>query len=81
MTHAPLRTMGSLSLPHNAPEPEEPTMAQQTKTAFFDSYDAAAKAVRRLEATGIPHDRISLVANNPTRPIRNTRPAPSMKRA
>jgi len=40
-------------------------MAQQTITAFFDSYDAAARAVRRLEATGIPHDRISLVANNP----------------
>ncbi|MET0742416.1 MAG: hypothetical protein ABWY78_03510 [Microvirga sp.] len=40
-------------------------MAERTITAFFDSYEAAAKTVRRLEATGIPHDRISLVANNP----------------
>ena len=56
-------------------------MAQQTITAFFDSYDAAAKAVRRLEATAF---RTTGSASSPTirtRPIRNTRRAPSMKRA
>lgn len=39
-------------------------MANQTITALFDSYDAAAKAVRRIEAAGIPNQNISLVAGN-----------------
>ncbi|MBM6592623.1 hypothetical protein [Microvirga pudoricolor] len=39
-------------------------MAERTITAYFDTYDDAAKAVRRLEATGISHSRISVVANN-----------------
>jgi len=39
-------------------------MAEQTITAFFDTYEAAAKAVRRLESTGVRHDRITVVANN-----------------
>ena len=33
-------------------------------TRLFDSYDAAGKAVTELEASGIPHAAISLVANN-----------------
>lgn len=36
----------------------------QTVTGLFDSYDDAAAAVRKLEASGIPHSDISLVANN-----------------
>jgi uncharacterized protein (TIGR02271 family) len=39
-------------------------MATQTITAFFDSYDDAATAVRKLEGAGISHDNISIVANN-----------------
>jgi uncharacterized protein (TIGR02271 family) len=36
----------------------------KTITAFFESYDDAADAVRRLEAGGIAHRDISIVANN-----------------
>jgi hypothetical protein len=36
----------------------------QTITRLFDDYDDAAAAVRDLEALGISHDDISLVANN-----------------
>ncbi|WP_227383374.1 hypothetical protein [Microvirga rosea] len=39
-------------------------MAQNTITAFYDNYDGAARAVSRLEAAGVPHGDISLVANN-----------------
>jgi uncharacterized protein (TIGR02271 family) len=39
-------------------------VTQKTITAFFDSYDDAAEAVRRLENAGIPHRDVSLVANN-----------------
>jgi hypothetical protein len=39
-------------------------MAERTITAFFDTYDHAAKAVRRLESIGVPHSQISVVANN-----------------
>jgi uncharacterized protein (TIGR02271 family) len=39
-------------------------MADKTITSFFDSYDDAAEAVRRLEAAGIPSSDVSLVANN-----------------
>lgn len=35
-----------------------------TITRLFDSYDDARRAVNELEASGISHDRISLVANN-----------------
>ncbi|RUZ78464.1 hypothetical protein EN943_10635 [Mesorhizobium sp. M7A.F.Ca.US.006.01.1.1] len=36
----------------------------KTVTGLFDSYDDAADAVRELEATGVPHANISIVANN-----------------
>ncbi|QFU15903.1 hypothetical protein [Microvirga thermotolerans] len=39
-------------------------MAQNTITAFYENYDGAARAVSRLEAAGIPHADISLVASN-----------------
>jgi len=39
-------------------------MARNTITAFYDNYDGAARAVSRLEAAGIPHDEISIVASN-----------------
>ncbi|RVC20652.1 hypothetical protein EN879_25665, partial [Mesorhizobium sp. M7A.F.Ca.AU.002.02.1.1] len=36
----------------------------KTVTGLFDNYDDAADAVRELEATGVPHANISIVANN-----------------
>jgi hypothetical protein len=36
----------------------------KTVTGLFDNYDDAAEAVGELEATGIPHSDISIVANN-----------------
>ena len=39
-------------------------MAQQTITALFDRYDEASAAVAKLEAAGVPHSDISIVANN-----------------
>ena len=36
----------------------------RTVTGLFDTYDAATEAVRELEAAGIPHSAISIVANN-----------------
>ena len=36
----------------------------RTVTGLFDSYDAATQAVGDLEAAGIPHRDISIVANN-----------------
>ena len=36
----------------------------QTVTGLFDTYTAAERAVRDLEAAGVPHRDISLVANN-----------------
>jgi hypothetical protein len=39
-------------------------MATRTVTGFYDSYDSATHAVHDLEAAGIPHSDISLVANN-----------------
>ena len=33
-------------------------------TRLFDTYDHASAAVTELEATGVPHNAISLVANN-----------------
>jgi uncharacterized protein (TIGR02271 family) len=39
-------------------------MAGKTITSFFERYEDAADAVRRLEAAGIAHRDISLVANN-----------------
>jgi hypothetical protein len=35
----------------------------RTVTALFDSYDDAVRAVRSLEAAGIPHSDISILAN------------------
>ncbi|MFC4174236.1 hypothetical protein ACFOYU_19665 [Microvirga sp. GCM10011540] len=39
-------------------------MAIRTINAFFDNYDDAARAVRRLEMAGIPNLDMSLVASN-----------------
>ena len=39
-------------------------MTSKTITAFFDSYEDASEAVRRLEAAGIQHRNISLIASN-----------------
>src|ERR687897_332532 len=39
-------------------------MTNKTITAFFENYEDASDAVRRLEASGVPHRDISLVANN-----------------
>ncbi len=39
-------------------------MAHRTINALFDDYDHAAEAIRRLEASDIPHLDISLVAGN-----------------
>ena len=36
----------------------------QAITRLFDNHDQAARAVRDLEAAGIPHEDISLIANN-----------------
>lgn len=38
-------------------------MTMRTLAAMFESYDAAATAVTKLEATGVPHSDISLVSN------------------
>lgn len=38
-------------------------MTMRTLTALFDSYDAAATAVTKLEEIGVPHSDISLVSN------------------
>jgi hypothetical protein len=37
---------------------------KRTVTGLFGTYDAAMKAVRDLEAAGVPHADISVVANN-----------------
>ena len=39
-------------------------MTNKTITAFFENYEDASDAVRRLEAAGVAHRDISLVANN-----------------
>ena len=39
-------------------------MATRTFTHLYDSYDDAVRTVQALEAAGVPHDDISLVANN-----------------
>jgi uncharacterized protein (TIGR02271 family) len=39
-------------------------MTNKTITAFFDRYEDASEAVRRLEAAGISHSNISLIASN-----------------
>jgi uncharacterized protein (TIGR02271 family) len=39
-------------------------MTNKTITAFFDRYEDASEAVRRLEAAGISHRDISLIASN-----------------
>jgi uncharacterized protein (TIGR02271 family) len=39
-------------------------MTSKTITAFFDNYEDASAAVRRLEAGGISHSDVSIVANN-----------------
>lgn len=39
-------------------------MAMRTVTHLYNSYDDAVSVVRALEANGIAHDRISLVANS-----------------
>jgi len=39
-------------------------MAERRITAFFDTYDEAARAVERLEAAHMPDFEISLISNN-----------------
>lgn len=39
-------------------------MTTRTITKLYDGYDDAADTVRDLEAAGVPHDDISLMANN-----------------
>ena len=39
-------------------------MTNKTITAFFENYQDASEAVRRLESAGVAHRDISLVANN-----------------
>ncbi len=36
----------------------------RTVSALYDTYDAASSAVNALEASGVPHSDISIVANN-----------------
>jgi len=45
-------------------------MASRTIARLFDEYEDADHAVRELEAAGIPHDDISIVANNAGNRIR-----------
>lgn len=40
------------------------TLTDQTLTGLFDRYDDARRAVQDLEAAGVPHRDISIVANN-----------------
>lgn len=40
-------------------------MAVRVLTALFEDYEAAAGAVDRLEAAGIPHSEISIISNRP----------------
>lgn len=39
-------------------------MAMRTITRLYDSYEDAAQVVQNLEQAGVPHDNVSLVANN-----------------
>jgi hypothetical protein len=39
-------------------------MSKRTIARLFDNYEDATQAVRDLEAAGVPHDDISLMANN-----------------
>ena len=39
-------------------------MTTRTVTGLFGSYDEAERAVRDIEASGVPHNEISIVANN-----------------
>ena len=61
-------------------------MTTRTITKLYDSYDDAADTVRDLEAAGIAHDDISLMANNAdnryvTADTRRARPARVPERA
>ena len=50
-------------------------MAARAVTALFDDYDAAARAVDKLEAEGIPHGDISIVASDPENRLAGRPPA------
>lgn len=56
-------------------------MAARAITALFDDYDAAARAVDKLEAEGIPHSEISIVANNRSEAPEGTRSGTVVKPA
>jgi hypothetical protein len=47
----------------------------QTVSALYDTYDAARSAVNALEAAGVPHSDISIVANNSESWHRDDRPS------
>ncbi len=52
-------------------------MATRTITALFDDYEAAARAVDKLEAEGIAQDDISIVASDPENRLGGRPGAPS----
>jgi hypothetical protein len=45
-------------------------MAMKTLAALYDEYGDAAQAVASLEAAGIPHADLSIIANSPDEPSR-----------
>lgn len=51
-------------------------MAARAITALFDNYEEAAKAVDRIEAEGVPHDDISIVAQRPGTEAGSAAPPP-----
>src|ERR1700760_2545057 len=48
----------------------------QTLTGLFDQYDDARRAVQDLEAAGVPHRDVSIVANNAAGPHTPSATAP-----
>jgi hypothetical protein len=54
-------------------------MTSTTLTGLYDTYDDAVQTVRDIEAAGVPHSNISMVANNADdryEPVRKTNAAP-----
>jgi hypothetical protein len=52
-------------------------MPTNVVTGLFNTYDAAERAVRDLEAAGVPDADISLIANRAADPVRVVEPEPS----
>jgi hypothetical protein len=51
-------------VPAFTPSQGDCSMTSKTVTGLFDNYDDAKQAVHALEASGVPHGDISIVANN-----------------